>query len=317
MARFSLKKMCTPAKLYLAISAIFLFSAIFYKISALTLIIKVIFVGIWTLLLNWLCSKGLGNLAWIIVILPFVFLFLSVFTTMDVANYREGLTPGGDEETSSDPTTTSPNETTSSSAAVTTAPAVTTSPNVTTSSAATTGPAPTTANSIPPECAHIPDEHNRNNCIRHYQSLAAVPPKPSNALDPTQVCYNSEAIGKSSLPRCIEKTKENVTNFPNFFSTELKFDTPKDNFKLPESMEDLGSNEPPGSILRIIRCPSIRIDNNYYSPYVPKDGKCVLNDEIKECKNETNKEDYAFCLSRLLGGGFLSGATSVETVLNR
>jgi hypothetical protein len=87
MARFSLKKLCTPAKLYLAISAIFLFSAIFYKISALILIVKVIFVGVWTLLLNWLCSKGLGNLAWVIVILPFVFLFLSVCATMD----REGL----------------------------------------------------------------------------------------------------------------------------------------------------------------------------------------------------------------------------------
>ena len=297
MARFSLKKMCTPAKLYLAISAIFLFSAIFYKISALTLIIKVIFVGIWTLLLNWLCSKRLGNLAWIIVIIPFVFLFLSVFTTMDAANYREGLTPGGDEETSSDPTTTTP--------------------NVTTSSAATTGPAPTTANSIPPECAHIPDEHNRNNCIRHHQSMSAVPPKPSNALDPTQICYNSNVIGKSSLPRCIEKTKENVKNFPNFFSTELKFDTPNDNFKLPESMEDLGSDEPPGNVLPIIRCPSIRIDNHYYSPYVPKEGKCVLNDKIKECEKETEKKYYALCLTRSLGGGFLSGATSVETVSNR
>ena len=174
MARFSLKKMCTPAKLYLAISAIFLFTAIFYKISALTLIIKVIFVGIWTLLLNWLCSKGLGNLAWIIVILPFVFLFLSVFTTMDAVNYREGLTPGDtesvEESTSADPVTTGPTITTASPVATTptikTAPPLTTSPNVTTESPVTTY-SPTTLNSLRNACNTLPGP-SRENCMKSF-----------------------------------------------------------------------------------------------------------------------------------------------------
>ena len=47
MASFS--KMCEPAKLYLVVSMIFLVMAIFNRISALTLVMKGIFVIIWSL----------------------------------------------------------------------------------------------------------------------------------------------------------------------------------------------------------------------------------------------------------------------------
>jgi hypothetical protein len=80
----SFKKLCEPAKLYLVVSAIFLVLAIFQRISALTLITKGVFVLIWTMVLNWLCSKGFKGLAWIIVLLPFLFLFMAMFTTMDM-----------------------------------------------------------------------------------------------------------------------------------------------------------------------------------------------------------------------------------------
>jgi len=85
----SFSKMCEPAKLYLVVSVIFLVMAIFSRISALTLMIKGVFVLIWTLVLNWLCSKGFSGLAWIIVLLPFIFMFMAMFTTMDMMG-REG-----------------------------------------------------------------------------------------------------------------------------------------------------------------------------------------------------------------------------------
>jgi energy-coupling factor transporter transmembrane protein EcfT len=88
MASFS--KMCEPAKLYLVVSMIFLVMAIFNRISALTLVIKGVFVLIWTMVLNWLCSKGFSGLAWIIVLLPFLVLFMAMFTTMDMMGHGGG-----------------------------------------------------------------------------------------------------------------------------------------------------------------------------------------------------------------------------------
>jgi hypothetical protein len=84
----SFKKLCEPAKLYLVVSAIFLVLAIFSRISALTLVVKGVFILIWTMVLNWMCSKGFKGLAWVIVLLPFVFLFMAMFTTMDMMGMR-------------------------------------------------------------------------------------------------------------------------------------------------------------------------------------------------------------------------------------
>jgi hypothetical protein len=84
----SFNKMCEPAKLYLIVSVIFLVMAIFSRISALTLLTKGVFVLIWTMVLNWLCSKGFSGLAWIIVLLPFLVLFMAMFTTMDMMGMR-------------------------------------------------------------------------------------------------------------------------------------------------------------------------------------------------------------------------------------
>ena len=81
-----MKSFCEPAKLYLIISVIFLIFAVFHQISALTLIVKGIFIVIWTMVLNWLCSKGFSGLAWIIVLLPFLAIFVTMFTTMDLIN---------------------------------------------------------------------------------------------------------------------------------------------------------------------------------------------------------------------------------------
>ena len=94
MANFAFSRICNPAKLYLVISVVLLVIAVFKRISALTMLVKGAFILLWTFVLNWLCSKGFGTLAWVIVLLPFLFLFLTVFTVMDLMGYKEGMTSG-------------------------------------------------------------------------------------------------------------------------------------------------------------------------------------------------------------------------------
>ena len=83
------KKLCEPAKIYLVVTVIFIVLSVFNGISALTLLVKAAFALIWTLVLNWLCSKGFSGLAWIIVLMPFIFFFLAMFMTMDMVG-KEG-----------------------------------------------------------------------------------------------------------------------------------------------------------------------------------------------------------------------------------
>jgi len=81
----SLLKLCTPALVYLVISVILLVFLIFSgSISALTLIMKSALIVLWTLLLNWLCSRGLGVLSWIIVLLPVILVVLLASWSVDV-----------------------------------------------------------------------------------------------------------------------------------------------------------------------------------------------------------------------------------------
>jgi hypothetical protein len=88
-------KMCEPAKIYLVVTVIFIVLSVFNGLSALTLLVKAAFAVIWTLFLNWLCSKGFSGLAWIIILMPFIFLFLAMFTTMDVVGVEGFKFSGG------------------------------------------------------------------------------------------------------------------------------------------------------------------------------------------------------------------------------
>ena len=70
------EKLCTPAKMYFAITVISCIFALFNKAPILAVLIKLFFAFIWTVVLNWLCSKGLKNLSWFLVLLPYVLLLL-------------------------------------------------------------------------------------------------------------------------------------------------------------------------------------------------------------------------------------------------
>lgn len=81
-----LKKLCLPAKIYLAILIITIIIAIFQGVGLSIIIFKTVFGFIWTWLLNWICSKGFTNLSWVILLLPYVLMFLIVATTVEVIN---------------------------------------------------------------------------------------------------------------------------------------------------------------------------------------------------------------------------------------
>ena len=71
-----MNKLCSPAMLYLVISAIAIISAFFKKMSMMAIATKVVFVALWTWFLNYLCSKGHTGISWFLVFFPLLFYFL-------------------------------------------------------------------------------------------------------------------------------------------------------------------------------------------------------------------------------------------------
>ncbi len=69
---------CTPALVYLVMSVL---SIVFYfsKYSISTILFKGLFIGLWTWLLDYICSKGYSVVSWILVLLPFI-LFALIIT---------------------------------------------------------------------------------------------------------------------------------------------------------------------------------------------------------------------------------------------
>jgi len=45
-------------------------------------IVKIVYVGIWTYILDFFCKKGYTALSWFLVLLPFVLFFLAITTFM-------------------------------------------------------------------------------------------------------------------------------------------------------------------------------------------------------------------------------------------
>jgi hypothetical protein len=65
-------KLCTPALIYFILAVISILIMVSQGVTAYSLIIKVIFVLLYTWLLNFFCTKGLGIISWILVLLPFI-----------------------------------------------------------------------------------------------------------------------------------------------------------------------------------------------------------------------------------------------------
>ena len=76
MSMKSFSDLCTPASLYLAISTIALIASSMYSIVNVSgIIVKVLFILIWTYILNVLCKEGYPIVAWLMVMFPFMLIF--------------------------------------------------------------------------------------------------------------------------------------------------------------------------------------------------------------------------------------------------
>ena len=90
-----LRKVCTPALLYLVLSSFAIFFMFFQMMNnqtsyclgegicdkptiALIFIVKIIYVLFWTWLLNLICKSGYGAVSWFLVLLPFILFFILV-----------------------------------------------------------------------------------------------------------------------------------------------------------------------------------------------------------------------------------------------
>ena len=95
MARFptTLNELCTPASLYFIISMITLLMVLFQNLgnsnsynvgnfscrvpnTPLVFIIKFIYIVFWTYILNLICKDGHVGISWLLVLLPWILLFV-------------------------------------------------------------------------------------------------------------------------------------------------------------------------------------------------------------------------------------------------
>jgi hypothetical protein len=92
MTKSDFTKMCNPAKLYLAVSIVVVIYGMIQQFSLITLGTNFVFSVLWTMVLNWLCSVGLKTVSWILVLLPYLMMFLSAGFILDaMRGKKEGL----------------------------------------------------------------------------------------------------------------------------------------------------------------------------------------------------------------------------------
>ena len=89
----TIKKLCTPAYVYLVLSVIAIILTMFQNLgnthtycvgmyecpvpnTSLVFIGKILYVAIWTFILNALCKAGYKQVSWFLVLLPFVLFFI-------------------------------------------------------------------------------------------------------------------------------------------------------------------------------------------------------------------------------------------------
>jgi hypothetical protein len=103
--------LCTPATIYLVLSAIGIIMIAFQNYgmspnmycvgnvqcpvqsSAPIFIMKILYVTFWTFILNALCSYGYNQLAWFLLLLPFILFFIMVFMVGTLMNKRTTSVP--------------------------------------------------------------------------------------------------------------------------------------------------------------------------------------------------------------------------------
>jgi hypothetical protein len=73
-----MSSICAPALVYLIFSILAILYMVYDHYSAGSVLVKVIFIAIWTWFLNILCEKGFEPLSWFLVLLPFILFILFI-----------------------------------------------------------------------------------------------------------------------------------------------------------------------------------------------------------------------------------------------
>lgn len=79
-------KFCTPAKLYFTLSVLGIIMSLFNRINILAIIMNLIFAGIWTMFLAWICDRVSPMISWFLVLAPFIMILLIALGIMREIN---------------------------------------------------------------------------------------------------------------------------------------------------------------------------------------------------------------------------------------
>ena len=111
MAVKGLRNLCTPSYIYLVVSVIALVVMMYQNMgnvdkyclgsytcnvssTALIFVIKAIYILFWTWVLNLICNAGAPGVAWFVLLLPIILLFVLLAGMMFYENTKEGLKEG-------------------------------------------------------------------------------------------------------------------------------------------------------------------------------------------------------------------------------
>ena len=87
---------CTPALVYLAISAFIILTALASQtVSLYSAFFKALFAVPWGMILNFICSKGYTSVSWVLVLLPYIIFALFFFAIIDVIANSAVIRPNG------------------------------------------------------------------------------------------------------------------------------------------------------------------------------------------------------------------------------
>ena len=82
-------QLCAPAFLYLVFSVIVIIMAFVSKMKLESILLKAIFVALWTWLLNLICMKGYSIISWILVFLPLIITFGTIALIVELAHIKK------------------------------------------------------------------------------------------------------------------------------------------------------------------------------------------------------------------------------------
>ncbi len=84
-------KLCTPAKIYFAIAIIATIFDLFNGVSFMFAFWKMLFAFVWTFILGGLCDKGYKSISWVLVLLPYILMFLASLNIYHVTEEQRQL----------------------------------------------------------------------------------------------------------------------------------------------------------------------------------------------------------------------------------